>query len=58
MKDKHIDNLIERTLMIKPDADVNVICRVAPVLNDMERGCLEQKIDYIRRKLNKKKGEQ
>lgn len=56
MKDKHIDNLIERALMIQPDADYNRVCSVAPVLNDMDRSRLEQKIEYIRRKLKKKKG--
>lgn len=58
MKNKHIDNLIERTLTVMPDADLNRICSVAPVLADMERSRLEQKVEYIRRKLNKKKGGQ
>lgn len=52
---KHINNLIERTLMIKPDADVDLVRLVAPVLNDMERSRLEQKIQNTRAKLNKKK---
>jgi hypothetical protein len=55
-KDKHIDNLIERTLIVMPDADYDRVWSVAPVLNDMERSRLEQKIEYIRRKLKKKKG--
>lgn len=56
MKNQHIDNLIERALMIQPDANVDQICSIAPALADMDRGRLEQKIEYIHRKLKRKKG--
>lgn len=59
MKDNkglNTDNLIERILMAIPDADVDRILMIAPNLRGIDERSLEQKIEYIRRKINKKKG--